>query len=184
MSNQNFEEKVALPYAEALISYAQGANLLKKCSDDLSLISKSLSESLDLQIVLLNPLTNRSTKKQIIKDVFNNQVDSFIINFLFLLVDRRRISLLTTIISKYFDITYSLESILIAELFSAIDLSEDQQEDLINKIKFMTNSNEIKLITQKDPSLIGGFVIKIGSKVIDASLAGKINKMSLYLNRN
>lgn len=184
MSNQNFEEKIALPYAEALISYAQSLDSLKECNDSLSSISTTLSQSEDLQTFLLNPLTNRSMKKEVLKNIFVNQIDNFIMNFLFLLVDRRRISFLETIISKYFDLIYSLESVLIAEIYSAIELTENQQENLINKIKSLTNSNEIKLILKKDPNLIGGFIIKAGSKVIDASISGKLNKMSLYLSGN
>lgn len=184
MSNQNFEEKVALPYAEALISYAQSLESLEKCNNDLSLISTALSESQDLQTFLLNPLTHKSTKKEVLKNIFSNQVNDFIIKFLFLLIDRRRISFLNTIIDKYFSLTYSLESVSIAQLYSASDLSEKQQENLVHKIKSLTNSSEIKLISKKDPNLIGGFIIKIGSKVIDASLAGKLNKISLYLSGN
>nr|ARW64966.1 ATP synthase CF1 subunit delta [Polysiphonia sertularioides] len=184
MSNQNLEEKVALPYADALISYAQSLNVLKKCSQELSLVSRILSESEELKAFLLNPLTARLVKKEVLKDIFSNEVEEFIMNFLFILVDRRRIAFLNTIINKYFDLVYSLESVSIAELYSAVDLSETQQESLIDKIKALTASKEIKLICKKDSSLIGGFIIKIGSKVIDSSIAGKLNKMSLYLSRN
>lgn len=182
MSNQSFEEKIAVPYAEALVANAKSLNLLNQYKNELSSILSILSESKDLNSFLLNPLTTGMAKKEVLKNLFENQVQSFIMNFLLVLVDRRRISFLKTIIKKYLEISYSLESITIVEISSAIDLDEKQQLNLTNKMKSLTGSNDIKLITHQDPSLIGGFIIKIGSKVIDASLVGKLKKISSYLN--
>nr|YP_010619459.1 ATP synthase CF1 subunit delta [Xiphosiphonia pinnulata]WAX03472.1 ATP synthase CF1 subunit delta [Xiphosiphonia pinnulata] len=184
MSNQSFKEKIASPYAEALIDHAQSLNLLTEATKDLSSISTVLSESKDLQILLQNPLINGVIKKEILKKLFENQINDFVMNFLLVLVDRRRISLLHNIIQKYLELIYVLESTTIAELYSAIDITEVQQESLIKKIKSMTNSNQVKLVIRKDINLIGGFIIKIGSKIIDASLAGKLKRMSLYLDTN
>nr|YP_009394748.1 ATP synthase CF1 subunit delta [Polysiphonia elongata]ARW63310.1 ATP synthase CF1 subunit delta [Polysiphonia elongata] len=181
MSNQNFEEKVAMPYAEALVANAKSLNLLSEYKEDLSSVLSILSQSKDLQSFLLNPLNNSFVKKEVLKKLFENQVQSFIMKFLLVLVERRRISFLKTIIEKYLEIAYSLESITIAELSSVVDLDENQQLSLTNKIKVLTGSSQIKLLTKNDPSLIAGFIIKIGSKVIDASLNGKLKKMSLYL---
>lgn len=182
MSNQSFEEKVSIPYAEALIASAQKSDSLVMYKNDLSSISKVLCNSNDLEKFLLNHLNNSLTKKEVLKKLFKDQINASVMNFLLVLVDRRRISFLKAIIERYLSITYSLESVTIAELYSAIDINESQQNDLISKIKLITKSNEIKLIIKIDPELIGGFIIKIGSKVIDASIAGKLNKISLYLN--
>nr|YP_009394951.1 ATP synthase CF1 subunit delta [Polysiphonia stricta]ARW63513.1 ATP synthase CF1 subunit delta [Polysiphonia stricta] len=184
MSNQNFKEKIATPYAEALINYAQSVNLLSQVTDELSSILTVLSESKDLEILLLNPIMSRSVKKEVLKQLFKDQVQEFTLNFLFVLVDRRRISFLNIIIQKYLELTYVLESTTIAELYSVVDLNELQQENLIKKIQLMTNSTKVKLVISKDPDLIGGFIIKIGSKIIDASLSGKLKTMSLYLDTN
>nr|ARW69313.1 ATP synthase CF1 subunit delta [Polysiphonia sp.] len=182
MSNQSFKEKVAIPYAEALLGYVQSFNLLDKATQDLSSISTVLSKSEDLELLLLNPLVRTSIKKNVLKELFQTQVSDFVMNFLFVLVDRRRISILDSIIKKYLELACILESTVVAEVYSAIDISELQQEDLINKVKLMTKSNKVKLTIIKDSDLIGGFIIKIGSKVVDVSLAGKLKQISLYLN--
>lgn len=184
MSNQNIIGKIAVPYAEALLEVAQNSNLLQETSKNLSSISVILSESQDLQALLSNPLIKVSIKKDILQELLKNQVDDFILNFLLILVDKRRISFLSTIIEKYLELTYKLESITVAELSSATEFTQVQYNTLVEKIKLITKSNNVKLITTINSSLIGGFVIKIGSKVIDASLAGKLRKMSFYLNAN
>ncbi len=184
MSNQSFKEKIAIPYAQALIEHAQNVNLLSETTKNLSSIITIISESKDLQSILLNPLINSSVKKETLKQVFNEQVVDVVMNFLFILIDKRRISLLSIIVDKYLELLCVLESTVMAELYCASDINEVQQDNLVQKIKLMTNSNKVKLIVVKDPNLIGGFVVKIGSKIIDASISGKLKTMSLYLETN
>lgn len=184
MSTQSTINKIALPYAEALLELSKSSNLLKETTKDLSLISTTLSKSKDLQLFLYHPLNQIFIKKNVIKKIFENKVNDFILQFLFVLLDRRRIFLLITIIDKYLDLAYQLESTIVAELSTAIALTELQQNDLIKKIKIMTNSQYVKLIINIDVNLIGGFYLKIGSKVIDSSLAGKLKQISFYLNIN
>nr|YP_009395164.1 ATP synthase CF1 subunit delta [Bryothamnion seaforthii]ARW63932.1 ATP synthase CF1 subunit delta [Bryothamnion seaforthii] len=184
MSNQNLKEKIALPYAEALIDIAQKLGLLSETNNNLSSISMVLSQSKDLKLFLSNPLISKVVKKEVLKKLFQDQVNDFILNFLLVLVDRQRISFITTIIEKYLELSYQLESITIAEVSSAVELNESQQDSLIEKIQVITGTNRVKLVINNDPDLIGGFIIKIGSKIIDASLSGKLKNISFYLNTN
>ena len=182
--SQNTFYKIAIPYAEALLDLAQSSNSFDKTSKDLSIISKTIAESNDLKVFLSNPLTNINSKKQVINQLFASEVSDFILKFLLVLVNRRRISLLNTIIEKYFDLAYKMESTILTEVSTAIQFTELQQDALIDKIKLMTKGENVKLITTVDSSLIGGFIIKIGSKVIDASLSGKLKQMAFYLDTN
>lgn len=175
--------KVATPYAEALLELAQDSNALEKTDQDLSLISTLLSNASDLQSCLSNPLVSVLIKKNILKELLQDQINDFVLKFLLVLVDRRRISLLSLIIEKYLELAYKLKAIIIVNLSTAIAFNESQQNAIINKIKAMTKSKEVKLLTNVDSTLIGGFVIKIGSKVIDTSLAGKLKEVAFYLNK-
>lgn len=176
--------KVANPYAEALLELSQINNIIEQTCKDLSFISQVISESLELKSCLSNPLIDIGLKKKILKKVFANQLNAFVLNFLFVLVDRRRISLLQIIIDKYLSLVYEVEETIVAEVSTANILTELQQDNLIQKIKLMTNGKKIKLIINIDSSLIGGFIIKIGSKVIDTSLSGKLKQIAFYLETN
>nr|WMP11826.1 ATP synthase subunit delta [Laurencia australis]WMP12037.1 ATP synthase subunit delta [Laurencia australis] len=184
MSNKNLMSTIALPYAEALLDIAKQDSSLDDFTQNLSSISTIVSESKELRELLFNPIIDGTVKKEILKNLFINQVNDSILNFLYILVDRRRINSLDVIIEKYLELNYRLESIVIAEISSAVDLNDTQVEALTKQIKLMTQSNKVRLIVNINPSLIGGFVIKIGSKIIDTSLSGKLNKISLYLNAN
>nr|YP_010502480.1 ATP synthase subunit delta [Grateloupia turuturu]UXC96893.1 ATP synthase subunit delta [Grateloupia turuturu] len=181
MSSQSVS-KVALPYAEALLESVQEANLVEQTNQDLSLISTILLESIDLKVFLNNPLIASIAKKSVLNELLGNQVNDYVLKFLLVLIDRRRISLLNVIIEKYLELAYNLESTIIAEISTAIMLTELQQQALIEKLKNITQSKNVKLVVQVNPSLIAGFIVQIGSKVIDTSLSGKLKQMAFYLN--
>lgn len=184
MNNQSLVEKISVPYAEALLEIAKSSNLLEEIKKDLFTISNVLSTSKDLQLFLANPLLGINAKKNIIDKLFKNKVNNIVLNFLFVLINKRRISILQAIIDKCFELIYKLESITVVELMTSVEFNETQINTLIEKIKLITNAKNIKLITSINLNLIAGFILKIGSKVIDTSLAGKLREISVYLNSN
>ena len=184
MSRQAIMAKVALPYAEALLESARDNKLVERTNQDLSFIVNLLSKSSELQSFLDNPLIASVMKKNVLSNLLLDQVNIYVLKFLLVLVDRRRITLLNSIIQKYLELAYKLDSITIAEVRTSIALTDDQQSKLIKKLKIMTNSKEVKLVIAIDTSLIGGFIVQIGSKIIDTSLSGKLKSMSLYLQGN
>nr|QCI04045.1 ATP synthase CF1 subunit delta [Antithamnionella ternifolia] len=176
--------KIANPYAEALLELSKLNNAIDQASSDLSILSEAISKSTELKLFLSNPLVEANLKKKVLSQLFKDKVNDFILKFLMVLVDRRRISMLHLIIDKYFSLVYKTESTILTEVISAINLTEEQEMALINKIKVMTKGQNVKLITTIDETLIGGFIIKIGSKVIDASLSGKLKQIAFYLETN
>nr|QCI06882.1 ATP synthase CF1 subunit delta [Halydictyon mirabile] len=182
MKKQSITEKVSMPYAEALLDLVQEANLLSEVKSNFSLILTILFDSRDLQLFLTNPLISNLAKKKLLDELLKNRINDIILNFLSVLIDRRRIYLLKDIINKYLELTYRIESITIVELYSVTEFSEIQQNTLINRIKSITKTENVKLIMNIDSSLLGGFIVKIGSKVIDTSLSGKLKQISFHLN--
>lgn len=184
MSSQTLTNKIALPYAEALLEYSKENQLIKKFNANLMFISDLLLASIDLKLFLYNPLIAAEVKKNVLKQLFSDQIHPFVLNFLLVLVNRRRINLINSIINKYFDLIYKLDSIAVAKVSTAVVFTEAQQDALVNKLKDITESKQVKLEIKVDRSLIGGFIIQIGSKVIDTSLLGKVQQMAFYLKAN
>jgi len=98
-----------------------------------------------------------------------------------LLVERGRIEFLASIAQKFLELSFKQESIEIAKITSAIQLSSQQQKGISEKLKVLTGVKQIKLALKVDPSLIGGFTIEIGSKMIDTSIRGQLNQISSLL---
>ena len=173
--------KVAKPYAEALLDLAKSNDSLKETTNDMNIVSQFLANSSDLKKFLGNPLITKDAKKNVVKDIFGEQIDGSTLKFLLLLVDRGRIEVLDSIAQKFLELSYKQDSIEIAKITSSIQLSADQQQSIAEKLKAITGAKQIKLALKVDPQLIGGFTIEIGSKMIDTSIRGQLKQISSLL---
>jgi F-type H+-transporting ATPase subunit delta len=173
--------KVAAPYAEALLDLSKSAGSLKETTNDMNIVSQFLANSNDLKKFFNNPLITKSAKKNVVKDILGEQVSSDSLKFLLLLVDRGRISCLEEITQSFLELSYQEESIAIAKVTSSVQLSAEQQQNLASKLKTISGAKQIKLALKVDPALIGGFTVEIGSKLIDTSIRGQLRQISSLL---
>jgi len=173
--------KAAVPYAEALLELAKSNDSLKETTNDMNIVSQFLANSSDLKKFLGNPLITKEAKKNVVKDILGEQIDGSTLKFLLLLVERGRIEILESIAQKFLELSFKQESIEIAKITSSIQLSAQQQKEIAEKLKVITGAKQIKLALKVDPTLIGGFTIEIGSKMIDTSIRGQLRQISSLL---
>jgi len=173
--------KVADPYAEALLDLAKSNDSLKETTNDMNIVAQFLANSSDLKKFLRNPLVTKKAKKNVVVDILSEQIGGTTLKFLLLLVDRGRVESLDSIAQKFLELSYKQDSIEIAKITSSIQLSAQQQKDIAEKLKVMTGAKQIKLALKVDPQLIGGFTIEIGSKMIDTSIRGQLRQISSLL---
>jgi F-type H+-transporting ATPase subunit delta len=88
---------------------------------------------------------------------------------------------LEAILQQYLALLRQLNQTVLAEVISAVPLTEAQQQAVIDKVLAITNARQVELETKIDSDLIGGLIIKVGSQVIDASLRGQLRRLSLRL---
>lgn len=176
------QAQVLEPYAAALMSLAQTHNLTEAIGNDMRALLDLLKESTELQALLANPFIKADAKKSIVDQIVGDQVHPYTRNFLKLLVDRRRILFLEGICQQYLAILRKLNQIVLAEVTSAIELNEAQQQAVKERVKAMTNASEVELDLKLNNELIGGVIIKVGSQVIDASLRGQLRRIGMSLS--
>jgi F-type H+-transporting ATPase subunit delta len=168
--------KVAQPYANAFVEMSSGKDVIS----DLVCIKTAL-ESKDLKQALCNPLIAVENKKKMVKSVFQGKIDNKSVNFLLVLCDRGRIDCLEAVSSLALEMAYKRAAIGVAYVTSACEMSESQQEALVGKLKSMTKAKEIKLETKVDTTLVGGFTVRVGSRIIDTSISGQLKKLASHL---
>jgi F-type H+-transporting ATPase subunit delta len=178
MSSKNV--KIAQPYAEAFLELSNRGSL-DTVINDLNCVSSSVSGSAELKTLLSNPLIYSLTKKNVIKSVFGDKIDSNTLKFLLVLCDRGRISYLESIVDKALELAYRAASIETVKVTSSIAFTSIQQEALISKLKKMTGAEQIRLEMSTNSNLIGGFIVQVGSKIIDTSIQGQLKQLSSYL---
>jgi F-type H+-transporting ATPase subunit delta len=198
MTNKMSAIKVAEPYAEAF--FQLGLNLYIKDDNpdifyklifDVQDLLKLLAETPELKSFLQNPLNSVEAKKLIIEKTLKNKISLNTLNFLNLLIDKKRIGYIDSIGKKFLEKAYDFVCIKFVEVSSTIELSSDQQQALIKKINNMLGpvftepyiqSTNIQLTLRIDKKILGGLIIKIGSKVIDLSLLGELQSLGKELD--
>jgi F-type H+-transporting ATPase subunit delta len=178
MSQKAISAEIVEPYAEALMSAAQAEDIVDRVSDDVNLLMGLLRESQDLKDFLTSPLAPAEAKKAVLQQLTQDQAHPYTLNFLMLLVDRRRIPLLEGICKHYQTLVRKRNNAVLAEITSTVELSEQQRQTVIEKVKAMTGAQQVELETRIDPDLIGGVVIKVGSQVLDASIRGQLRRLT------
>ncbi|WP_414544047.1 MULTISPECIES: ATP synthase F1 subunit delta [Nostocaceae] len=184
MTSKVATAEIAQPYAQAMLSIAQSKNLTEEFGEDARTLRSLLSENQQLQSFIGNPFIQGESKKAAIKQILGESANPYLRNFLLLLVDKRRIVFLEAILQQYLALLRQLNQTVLAEVTSAVPLSETQQQAVVEKVLAITDARQVELETKIDSELIGGVIIKVGSQVIDASLRGQLRRLSLRLASN
>ncbi len=182
MRGNAINAQVVEPYASALMSLARSQDLAEQFGENVRSLINLLQSSEQLRDFFANPFVKAEDKKAVLGQIVGESIHPYMRNFLMLLVDRRRILLLEPICQQYLALLRELNQTVLAEVSSAVELTETQQQAVREKVMAMTNAHQVELDSKIDPELIGGVIIKVGSQVIDASLRGQLRRLSLRLS--
>jgi F-type H+-transporting ATPase subunit delta len=172
---------VTTPYADAFLQLAQASGdtetVIGQARDLLSLWKASP----DLREAMASPVLDPEAKKKALLALFGQDLQPTFLNLLKLLADRRRIGLLDAVLERMLELYREQNGIALALITAATSLSGNQLAQLTEKVKAVAGTDKVEIDTAVDPSLIGGFVLRVGSKVIDASLLGQVRRLGLAL---
>jgi F-type H+-transporting ATPase subunit delta len=181
MKGSAFGSEVAEPYAQALMSLAQSSDLTDRIGEEVRSLLDLIENSEDLRDFLMNPVVKEPVKKEVLRRIAGD-THPYLVNFLMLLVDKRRVIYLEKVCQQYLELLRKLKNAVLAEVSSATELNEGQRQAVAERVKALTGASEVELKTKIDPELIGGVVIKVGSQVFDASLRGQLRRIGYSLS--
>ena len=182
MSANPLTSKIAAPYARALFDFSVEKNIMHQITADFQNLDIFLKDTPELLEYLNNPIVNQNVKSGILTKALKPQLNAETFKFLMVLLERNRINLLTTIIDSYLELIYQTASIKMIEVSTASAFTNLQKDTLIQKLKELTNAREIRLVINVDSSLIGGFLIKTESKVIDFTVKNQLQNLAKHLD--
>jgi F-type H+-transporting ATPase subunit delta len=168
---------LAKRYAKALVAIGQENGKLDEYAQDLTNLVATVDASHDFREVLVNPVFTKEDKKRIAGQVLEKMgTDPMVTNFVYVLIDRKRIDQLTGIDNAFHEMMDDIKGITRGEVVSAAPLEEDELDrvsDALSKI-----SGKQTVITAKvDPSLIGGLFARVGDTVIDGTIRTQLNQL-------
>lgn len=175
-------ERLAIPYALALIEVAQEKKLLDKLSKDIQDLKAMLSESDDLVAFTKSPLISAQSKKAtLVKLSKKAKLQDITTNFLMILVQNSRLGYLNYFLSTVEKQIDRMNGKLTAQVTSASALSADQTKNLKASLE-KALSSDVSLETDVNEEILGGLIIKVGSQMIDDSIKTKLDRMSRNLS--
>ena len=165
--------RAAVRYAKAALSFSLEQNKEVQVNDDMVFIANTIQESTDLQLVLSSPVLKSELKKSALKEVFSTKIGNVSSGLIDLLVDNKRLSILSDVAKKYTELFDKLKGIEVAKVTSAIPLTEALNSQVLAKVKEITGK-EATIENIVNPDIIGGFILRIGDVQYDASVANKL----------
>ena len=167
---------IARPYAQAAFDEAKRLGDLKGWSALLLNLAESLANS-EVQAVVSSPRIAKNKIEDLIMVLCGNQLTEQQRNFVRVLVEGRRLDVVTEILVMYEALRAEAEKFAEVTVASAFELSEAQQQKIAAALKARMQ-REIKLSCEVDKSLLGGVVIRSGDKVIDGSASTRLVEMA------
>ncbi len=169
---------VAGRYASALFDLASEQKQLAAVEQDMARVAGLLETSEDLRRMVRSPVFSADEQGRAIGAVGEKAgLSPLGINFLKLLARNRRLFAVGDIIKAFRQIPARHRGEIDAEVTSAHPLSEAQQNALVDTLKASAGGKNIKIHTHVDPTLLGGLVVKMGSRMIDSSLRTKLDNL-------
>lgn len=168
-------------YATAVFELALERNALDDVGRDLATVRRMLDDSDDLRRLVRSPIIGRDAQGRAVTALAKKaEVGDLTVNLLGLLARNRRLFVLADLIRAFDSRLASHRGEVTAEVASAKALTDQQTEAIIASLKRATG-RDVRLSTKVEPSLIGGLVVKVGSRMIDASLKAKLQSLRLAM---
>ena len=168
-------------YASALYELASEKKLVDVVLDDLLFIQSMIKNNKDLKLVIKSPLIKSNDKLEILQNILKSKNQNELSStFIKVLSKNKRFQKTVDIISQFKNINAQKRGDVLADITSAEKLSNEQQDNIKEQLRTILG-DKLSLSYKVDEQIIGGLIIKVGSKMIDTSLSNKINKLKIAM---
>lgn len=174
-------EELGHVYARALFESAVGNDELDEIQEQLAIWADALGQNKDLQTFFFSPRFSSAEKKDAIRRIIEGGNEHFL-NFLELLAERHRLPATFRIRRSFDELWREEHRMLPVEVTSAVELDEGLVRSIGERIEERTG-RRIELTSRVDPNIIGGLVLRVGNKVLDASVQGRLQRLRRQLAR-
>lgn len=176
MSNQT----VAARYADALFQVAEAQGTLEAVDRDLTLIAGLLGEHPDMGRLWESSVVKTEDKKQIVEQLFKGKIGDITYNTLLLMFDKQRGACVPSLQAAFRERFDAHRKRLKVSVKTVMPLGSTETEELRRVLEKATERT-IEMEATLDPDLIGGIVVRVGDKVIDNSLRGRLEALARTL---
>ncbi|MDZ4749975.1 MAG: ATP synthase F1 subunit delta [Flavobacteriales bacterium] len=175
--------RISSRYAKSLLDLCNNPQEQDTAFADMQLVKSSIDQSRDLEVFLSNPIVKKDKKVKILEMIFGSRVSKTTMSFITLLTTKGRESLMGEIATSFVHQFKTMRHITEANVVSAVALDAQTRAQIHAQAVKMAGGN-IELVEKIDQDIIGGFVLNVADRQMDASLAEKITQLRREFSEN
>ena len=175
------ELTVDMTYGTALFEAAGELGKVDQIRDEAEQVLTVFDEESDLSSFVNYPAISADEKKEVLQSVFGGKICDELLNFLYVLIDKRRIGQFPRIVKVYKDLVDREEGVAYGTVYSAVPLDEKRLGEIEEETSKLIRE-KVKLTNEIDQNLMAGVKILVEGKVIDASYRKKFDEMASQMN--
>ena len=176
--------RLAGRYAKSLLDLAIERGELEQVLADIKWLQELCNVSKEFVTVLKSPVISNERKLKVLDAITTGKISAMTAGFNRLLVTKNRESYLPEILTVFISQYKKYKNIYTVKLTTATELSETQKNTIVDKVKSVSDMQQIELETAVNPDLIGGFVLQAEDKLIDASIAYDLKNIARQFENN
>ncbi len=167
---------VSVRYAKALFKLSEEKEVLEDVYKDIQLLSDHCANEADLCEIVHSPIIKPEKKKTFFKLVYGEAIKPLTLGLLNLIVENNREEILDYVFRNFISFYRERKNIKSVTLYTAIEIEGEFQQDIKEVIAKELNCI-VELSVVIKPDLLGGFILKVDDKMVDASIIGKLKKV-------
>lgn len=175
------ELAVDLTYGTALMEAARELGKEDQILEEAQAVVQLIEDEPDLHQFINYPGVSADEKKEVLKNIFEGRICEELLNFLYILVDKRRTMNFGRIVKVYKSLIEKEEGVSYGTVYSVVKLSDDRLAELEKQTSELLQMN-VKLENELDPRLLAGFKILVEGKIIDASYRKRFDELASQMN--
>jgi ATP synthase F1 delta subunit len=168
-------EEIARVYADALFDAAEAKGNLDEVHEQLDQFAEQMNENADMRVFFFSPYFSSAEKRDAISQAVSGAEDE-LVNFLELLAEKHRMPAIFRIRQRFDELWAKAKKRLEVTLTSAVELDQKIVKQVGEQIERQTDRS-IDLTNEVDPEILGGLVLRVGNRVLDASLRSKLERL-------
>jgi F-type H+-transporting ATPase subunit delta len=168
--------RVAARYAKSFIDLALEQGVLENAYEDMKLVAEVSKTNHDFVSFLKSPVIKTDKKQEVLKSIFGGKVNKVTDAYIQLITAKKREIYLPEIAEEFINQYNQKKQILTAVVTTASGIDDATRKQVLNLIKGASQS-EVVLEEKINKDIIGGFIIRVGDKQIDASISRKLNNL-------
>jgi F-type H+-transporting ATPase subunit delta len=169
---------------KSLLDLAVERKALEEVHRDMLFFSEVVSKSRQLELLLQNPVIKHDQKLEVLKKIFAGKVNGLTMAFFEIIARKNREPILASIAKEFHNAYNEYKGIGKATVVTATPLDAGARADFEKLVRSYSDKKEIELTERVDPELIGGFILNVGDRQVDASIKSKIKTLKVKFSEN